>query len=863
MVRVFFTKQNTLNIINGTKKIISDLGIIPLIYATLSIAIIALLEEIGQLEYLDTLNKKYMDLSINMKVALICIGICLLLVIIKNFNKAVKTIIKVFIIPYINFSDGLMWGVLLGITVEQNLVIKIIDSQQHKNQNSFEIILELITILLIIMLALRFFIIRKKYYSMLINPSFLVSDVPAKEDLLKRKTFINNLKVVIEKLKVEGSFVIGLYGRWGEGKSTTLKLMTNEIEKNKDFIIVNFDPWYYNSKDAIIKNFFNNIFSEINKRYFYLDLMSLVTKYKELLLTSLDKTEFKDIGKAIFPLLETDTTVNKIKIKIQKKLVQLDKKVLILIDDIDRMDKEEILLVFKLVKLCSDFENFIYILSFDKERVESILKHEIKDDSIFLEKIIQIGIELPKIEGKILDEVLIDYINKVFNHYNINFNSGDLDRFKSVIPYITNLFKDVRSVKRFINLLSIKIPLAMETLNLYDFFIVTIIEYFFPKKSREMYVNKNMFTYFTEDINTHLDSKKNENRKEFYNVFFQIESDKEILLHLLCSIFTSVKNYNHGYSNLISNYKTDYTKLKNKNIEDAHFFDAYFTFEKTHFMVINEKIIDFVNTVNLLKDNEKLDLSEFKVFFMELKSYDDQLIFLENLKGFIDDVDKSKINILVKIIYRNSHLLSDESGFMALSPYRRSEALVAEIIEKTEDRRKQSQIFENIILECDYLEFIKGVIYFTKKDAEENKELSNIRNTMISKFTQRLKNEYINSERDVLEENQRFGGLWCFENYINDKKSVSDYYYKLIDKKLSNIVLFLSIFKTKSTASNSEKAWVITKFDIKGLEEYFDKERINKFLDKYIATADIINNEELYIIDLFKKYYNGYVDNDL
>jgi len=858
MLKKVFTKKNALKFLNGTKEIIHDLGISTLTYAYLIIAILMLLEHIEKSQYLNILKNNYYNLNINVRVAIICIGIAVLLLIISNFRHAFIAISRVLKIPYINFSDRLVYGSLIAIVIKQNLISNFIDSSQLKTNYLLK---WLVYGLLLTILTIRLFIIKKKYYSTIGEASFLVSDIPSAEDLLNRKPFINNLRTIIEKLRVESSFVIGLYGKWGEGKSTTLNLMANEIKKNKDIIIVKFDPWYYNSKDAIIKNFFNNIFSEINKKYFHLDLSGLVTEYKELLLISLDKFKLKEFGKTFIPLLETDKTVNKIKDKIQKKLNRLDKRILVLIDDIDRMDKEEMLLVFKLVKLCSDFNNFIYILSFDKERVEKILRDEIKDDNNFLEKIIQVGIELPKVENGTLIEILTEYLNRVFNHYNINLDSNDLIRLQNSFPYVSQLFKDIRSVKRFINLLSIRIPLAFDVLNFYDFFIVTIIEYCFPEKSKEIYLNKNRFVYFTEDFETHLDSRKNEIRKEFYNDFFNIDTNKEILIRLLSSIFTSVKNYKQGYSNLISEYKTDYTKLKNKSIEDEHFFDAYFTFEETHFMVINKKIIKFLDSVNKINSDEKVPLSSFELFFIELIKYEDQLIFFENLKGFVEEVNKSKINILVKIIYSYAYLLSDKSGFMALSPYQRAEALIAEIIEKNNNTTEKNVMFNDLVSNCNDLELISGVIYFTKKAAESDQELGDIRDNMISKFAQRLENEYIKCEKDVFTENQKHNAFWCFTNYIDDKNDIEKYFYKLLDKNLENIIHLLDVFKSESTVSNSERSWVQIKFNMESLEKYFNKEIINEYVDKYILSDDK-RVKETNIIELFKKYYNGYIDSD-
>lgn len=75
-----------------------------------------------------------------------------------------------------------------------------------------------------------------------------LSDEPIssdKQDLLGRGKFIEDLYKEITNLPFSDSFVFGLYGSWGEGKSSVINLLRNKVEKNIDFLIVNYDPWYF------------------------------------------------------------------------------------------------------------------------------------------------------------------------------------------------------------------------------------------------------------------------------------------------------------------------------------------------------------------------------------------------------------------------------------------------------------------------------------------------------------------------------------------------------------------------------------------------------------------------------------------
>jgi predicted KAP-like P-loop ATPase len=85
-----------------------------------------------------------------------------------------------------------------------------------------------------------------------------------------------------------------------------------------------------------------------------------------------------------------------LKKELDKLMAKYGKRVIILIDDIDRLDKESMSLVFKLIRLNADFINTIYILSFDRKVVENALEGEQGvSGREYLEKFIQVPFDLP------------------------------------------------------------------------------------------------------------------------------------------------------------------------------------------------------------------------------------------------------------------------------------------------------------------------------------------------------------------------------------------------------------------------------------------------------------------------------------
>ena len=77
-------------------------------------------------------------------------------------------------------------------------------------------------------------------------------------------------------------------------------------------------------------------------------------------------------------------------IEIKKCFESCQQKLVIVIDDIDRLLPDEELLIFQIVKMLADFPNIVYLLAFDKNKVcNDISKTYHFDGNDYLKKIIQ------------------------------------------------------------------------------------------------------------------------------------------------------------------------------------------------------------------------------------------------------------------------------------------------------------------------------------------------------------------------------------------------------------------------------------------------------------------------------------------
>ncbi|WP_339010750.1 KAP family P-loop NTPase fold protein [Fusobacterium animalis] len=337
------------------------------------------------------------------------------------------------------------------------------------------------------------------------------------EDLLGRKKAVSDLAKEIEHYKNKDSLTIGIVGKWGSGKTSFINMVLESFKGNNNYIVIKFNPWNISSRKQLISDFFLQLSNNIKKENESNEIIGTIGKS----LGTLSKF-FKPLG--LIPPLSLLGTIGDItekasgfineyleaekedletlKSNINQELEDLDKKILIVIDDIDRLCDEEIREMFQLVKSIADFKNTIYILSYDREIVIKALDKSQQDKGEeYLEKIVQVPLVLPYISKSDLDKI---FINKLNTSIDIPDEEYDNEYFSKI--YYNGLaesFENLRDIERYMNVFNLGINLAIEELNINDYIVLTLIKVFEPNLYEYIKNNKDYFsgTKFNEFLN--------------------------------------------------------------------------------------------------------------------------------------------------------------------------------------------------------------------------------------------------------------------------------------------------------------------------------------------------------------------------
>nr|WP_268817306.1 P-loop NTPase fold protein [Mycolicibacterium neoaurum] len=247
------------------------------------------------------------------------------------------------------------------------------------------------------------------------------------QDRLGRKRFARRLAQRIASGGRHSSMVYSLAGPWGSGKTSVLNMVSHFLEQDSggDWAVVDFVPWAANDVSAITDEFFQAIAAAMprntkkgRKAAGQLLAMAPVAAAaakaaaKSAIESKLGEGAVKNVADAIaesladragdvtFEMDPFQERFEKLSATIQKAGVN----VLVVVDDIDRLQPDELLSVLKAVRLLGRFDRVHYLLSFDAETVLDVLAQSDLAKGMrtranqYMEKIVQYPFVLPPLQ---------------------------------------------------------------------------------------------------------------------------------------------------------------------------------------------------------------------------------------------------------------------------------------------------------------------------------------------------------------------------------------------------------------------------------------------------------------------------------
>jgi hypothetical protein len=403
-----------------------------------------------------------------------------------------------------------------------------------------------------------------------------------REDKFGRKDFARKIADKIQsKLEVEdaGALAIGINGQWGSGKTSFMNMIHEYIDK-ENRIIIYFNSWRSSTASVIIEDFFELLIDELKP--YDPELSSIIADYAKSL-TKIDENLFtKTIG-TISDLLSEEKNKNEVYDFINESIKKIKKQILIFIDDLDRLDKKEIIEVLRIIRNTANFNNVVYIVSYDKEYVKTAIKdfNEYNFEA-FLEKIFQFEFTLPLYEHgvlkteikRILKEGLEGKFHKQIERvidsreiHGVNFTNEIVKTYRDVIRLSNSLLFEIESIKEevfffdfyLLQLLKLKFPKVYESLIEFRYLFFTTENgggKYSLKKAKDAFTDENELLMISALEKTLHNNSKSEEESKISSIEVYLNEHSENL---------SLTDYD---KKLIINLITTLITLKETNIKD-------------------------------------------------------------------------------------------------------------------------------------------------------------------------------------------------------------------------------------------------------------------------------------------------------
>ena len=309
-----------------------------------------------------------------------------------------------------------------------------------------------------------------------------VSDNPSKSDKLERTDYAELLlDKICETFKSgnleDGSMTILLNEMYGAGKTTFFNILKDKAKGRIRTCV--FEPWQTSDGVRITEE----LLKILEEQYAISSQLGYQLEGYSKLLSGSDVKNVLDFTSHL--LNGSDSLAHHYK-SIKEMLQVINDPLVVLVDDVDRLQAEELLALLKLLRNAADFPNIVYIVAADKEAMSQMLEMKgIKDADEYLKKFFNFELLFP-IDDSYLDSLLREQIvNTLSFYYGEGLSVAYIEKEFLAAQYVQNVFHSPRDVYRFVNLLTYTLDLfkrygVLEEVHVSDLLKLLSIQFISP-----------------------------------------------------------------------------------------------------------------------------------------------------------------------------------------------------------------------------------------------------------------------------------------------------------------------------------------------------------------------------------------------
>ena len=268
----------------------------------------------------------------------------------------------------------------------------------------------------------------------------------------------------------ERSTCYGIIAPWGYGKTSFLNLLSNEL--SADGIVVTFNPRSAKSVEHIQEDFFAKLAQELSQYYWgaglivsrYAEQIGILNHYSTVRLIADASRLFHSKGS---------------KAAVSNAIEKIDKRLYIVLDDLDRLEGKELLETIKLIDITASFKNTVFLVACDKRYANDVLQSYLGSNSGqgYLDKYLAVEVQLSEYIEEKLNQMMVRYLREQVRDGMLVTQDTVLQSWDHIAPYIITHLGTCRGVKQYVKLFINDFGKVQDYVDPVDFFLMTLLKY--------------------------------------------------------------------------------------------------------------------------------------------------------------------------------------------------------------------------------------------------------------------------------------------------------------------------------------------------------------------------------------------------
>ncbi|MDE0504492.1 MAG: P-loop NTPase fold protein [Candidatus Poribacteria bacterium] len=708
-------------------------------------------------------------------------------------------------------------------------------------------------------------------------------------DLLDRKNFSQSIADAITGWRQKDSLVVAIYGKWGSGKSSLKNMVVEALEAHKaPPVVLEFNPWSWPASDDLSESFFRELalsIGRIDKSKESRRLASKLRRYGAYLsagayiLTGVSKALpyllaaaiLVGIGGAILAsevarfwtvvvllilalvasllawmkgllakiariaterATATEKTLIELKEEIKVEISKLTRGVVVVMDDIDRLESERVREVMQLVRQNADFPNIVYLLLFQRDIVENLLTEKGRKGRDYLEKIVQVPFNLPEIEKTRLDNILFNGLDRILSSDSAVLEHFDRIRWGNLYEgVLKNKIQTLRDVYRLLSTLEFHVSIlrgdrALEV-NPIDLVGIETMRVFEPEFHNAIYRARNLLTGHSDQNFSVLEDQIKEDIHSITE--FASEEFREAAAQFLKQLFPNIEWAFEG-----SHYTSDFAEewFHHLRICVPQVFENYFRFSVGKDEIGRselKELVDLSASYKRLSDRLSVLRGENRLpsALRQLDTYK-QKIPIENAPTF-----------LRAMLELGDLVGQDRNGFFEYGSHTRIRRIVYWYVMQEDSSEERSGILESAVENSTAISMLCKLLITETQFREKGKEIGHALVTdeslerLKEMFLLRLETRAAEYPSDLLENEHLANMLFCWRRWGKPEAATAWVSACFDDDNYFPSLLGAFVSETASQGFTDLVGERKKNFQIDSFETFIDRTRLHKRLSEF------------------------------